>query len=66
MIIPVLMIGLCLLYVDERTQREGYDVELLAASVFGEMPSVPSDFVNPLEPALAGTRQESRLNPGGS
>lgn len=54
LIIPVLMIGLCLLYVDERTKREGYDIELLAAARLGEMPSVPPEFVNPLQPALAG------------
>ncbi|MCO6511666.1 MAG: hypothetical protein J5I65_12830 [Aridibacter famidurans] len=53
LIIPVLMIGLCLLYVDERTRSEGYDIELLAATHLGEMPSVPPEFVNPLQPALA-------------
>lgn len=53
LIIPVLMIGLCLLYVDERTRHEGYDIELLAATHLGEMPSVPPEFVNPLQPALA-------------
>ncbi|HUF03350.1 MAG TPA: hypothetical protein VMM38_04165 [Aridibacter sp.] len=53
LIIPVLVIGLCLLYVDERTRREGYDIELLAATHLGDMPSVPPEFVNPLQPALA-------------
>ena len=53
LILPVLMIGLCLLYVDERTRREGYDIELLAAARLGDMPSVPPEFVNPLQPALA-------------
>lgn len=53
LIIPVLMIGLCLLYVDERTKKEGYDIELLAAVRLGEMPSVPEEFINPLQPALA-------------
>jgi hypothetical protein len=57
LIIPVLMIGLCLLYVDERTKKEGYDIELLAAVRLGEMPSVPDEFVNPLQPALAGDRE---------
>lgn len=60
LIIPVLMIGLCLLYVDERTKREGYDIELLAAVRLGEMPSVPAEFVNPLQPALA---DEGAANP---
>lgn len=53
LIIPVLLIGLCLLYVDERTNKEGYDIELLAATRLGDMPSVPAEFVNPLQPALA-------------
>ena len=39
---PVWMVGLCLLYVDERVRFEGY-----------EIPSVPAAYVNPLQPALA-------------
>jgi hypothetical protein len=50
---PVWMVGLCLLYVDERVRHEGYDIELLAARRLGEIPSVPQDYVNPLQPALA-------------
>ena len=50
---PVWMVGLCLLYVDERVRSEGYDIELMAAARLGEIPSVPSSFVNPLQPALA-------------
>lgn len=50
---PVWMIGLCLLYVDERVRHEGYDIELLAAQRLGEIPAVPQQFVNPLQPALA-------------
>jgi hypothetical protein len=49
---PVWMIGLCLLYVDERVRREGYDIELLAARRLGEIPDVPTSYVNPLQPAL--------------
>jgi hypothetical protein len=52
---PVWMIGLCLLYVDERVRHEGYDIELMAAARLGEIPSLPSDYVNPLQPALART-----------
>jgi len=55
LIIPVLMIGLCLLYVDERSRKEGYDIELLAAARLGDMPDVPPEFVNPLAPALGST-----------
>jgi len=49
---PVWMIGLCLLYVDERVRAEGYDIELMAARRLGDIPSVPSDYINPLQPAL--------------
>ena len=53
LLMPVWMIGLCLLYVDERVRHEGYDIELMAARRLGEIPSVPNQFVNPLQPALA-------------
>ncbi len=52
---PVWMIGLCLLYVDERVRTEGYDLELMAAARLGEIPSVPHTYSNPLQPALATT-----------
>jgi hypothetical protein len=51
---PVWMIGLCLLYVDERVRHEGYDIELMAARRLGAIPSVPQSYVNPLQPALGG------------
>lgn len=50
---PVWMIGLCLLYVDERVRREGYDIELMAARRLGDIPSVPATYANPLSPALS-------------
>lgn len=50
---PILMIGLCLLYVDERVRSEGYDIELMAARNLGEIPAVPTEYANPLQPALA-------------
>ncbi|NJM51985.1 MAG: hypothetical protein HC846_00535 [Blastocatellia bacterium] len=50
---PILMIGLCLLYVDERVRSEGYDIELMAARNLGEIPDVPTEYANPLQPALA-------------
>lgn len=53
LLMPVWMIGLCLLYVDERVRHEGYDIELMAAQRLGEIPAVPREFVNPLQPALA-------------
>lgn len=50
---PVWMVGLCLLYVDERVRHEGYDIELMANRRLGEIPDVPAEYVNPLQPALA-------------
>lgn len=50
---PVWMIGLCLLYVDERVRSEGYDIELMAARRLGEIPTVPTSYVNPLQPAIS-------------
>ncbi len=50
---PVWMVGLCILYVDERVRTEGYDIELMAARRLGEIPSVPTTYVNPLHPALS-------------
>lgn len=52
-LIPVLMIGLCLLYVDERVRHEGYDIELMAARSLGDIPALPQNYLNPLQPALA-------------
>ncbi|MEQ1603293.1 MAG: hypothetical protein ABL999_00330 [Pyrinomonadaceae bacterium] len=49
---PVWMVGLCLLYVDERVRSEGYDIELMAAARLGDIPSVPETYINPLQPAL--------------
>ena len=52
LLMPVWMIGLCLLYVDERVRHEGYDLELMAARRLGDIPAVPDQFINPLQPAL--------------
>jgi hypothetical protein len=54
---PVWMVGLCLLYVDERVRTEGYDLELMAARRLGDIPSVPDAYVNPLHPALSDQAQ---------
>jgi hypothetical protein len=53
LLMPVWMIGLCLLYIDERVRHEGYDIELMAARSLGEIPAVPQSYINPLQPALA-------------
>ena len=54
---PVWMIGLCLLYVDERVRSEGYDIELMAARRLGEIPTVPVSYVNPLQPAISSAHR---------
>ena len=49
---PVWMLGLSLLYVDERVRHEGYDIELMASQRLPPMPqlNVSSQFA----PAIAG------------
>jgi hypothetical protein len=68
---PVWMLGMSLLYVDERVRHEGYDVELLAAQRFGQMPAVPAGARVPLAPALAApqvkpARVREQAKPPGS
>lgn len=48
---PVWMLGLSLLYVDERVRHEGYDIELLAAQQLEKMPDHGVD--SPFGPALS-------------
>jgi hypothetical protein len=52
---PVWMLGLSLLYVDERVRHEGYDIELMAAQHLGEMPLLPGGAPAPLAPAISNT-----------
>jgi hypothetical protein len=47
---PVWMLGLSLLYVDERVRHEGYDIELMAARQLDEFPDV--NVTSPLGTAL--------------
>jgi hypothetical protein len=60
---PVWMMGLSVLYVDERVRHEAYDVELMAARQLAELPpqiaSVPH---NPLRPALGPTKPPPVFN----
>jgi hypothetical protein len=61
---PVWMLGLSLLYVDERVRHEGYDIELLAAQRLGEMPLLPGGGHAPLAPAISTTPVPQRQTPG--
>jgi hypothetical protein len=62
---PVWMVGLCLLYIDERVRHEGYDIELMAARRLGEIPDVPQEYMNPLQPALAKEIEKPLSSPPG-
>lgn len=54
---PIWMLGLSLLYVDERVRQEAYDIELMAARSLGEMPPLAPNYINPLRPAIAANQQ---------
>jgi hypothetical protein len=61
---PVWMMGLSLLYVDERVRHEGYDIELLAAQRLGAMPEIPLGVNAPLTPAIAAPAvKQTRTRP---
>ena len=47
---PVWMLGMSLLYVDERVRHEGYDIELMASQKLPEMPQLNVN--SPLAPAI--------------
>ena len=49
---PVWMLGLSLLYVDERVRHEGYDIELMALRRLGEIPVLTGGQLAPIAPAL--------------
>jgi hypothetical protein len=50
---PVWMLGLSLLYLDERVRHEGYDIELMAAQQLAETPD--QGVSSPFGPALSPT-----------
>ncbi|MFL6229806.1 MAG: hypothetical protein ACJ741_13625 [Pyrinomonadaceae bacterium] len=52
LVAPIWMMGLSLLYVDERVRHEGYDIELMARQRLGDMPELPDGGVAPLAPAI--------------
>jgi len=59
---PIWMLGLSLLYVDERVRHEGYDIELMAARQLPEMPKLPG-VVSPFAPALVTGRAPKFVPP---
>lgn len=48
---PIWMVGLSMLYVDERVRHEGYDIELLASQRLAPMPQM--DVSSPFGPAIS-------------
>lgn len=48
---PVWMLGMSLLYVDERVRQEGYDIELMASQRLDPMPQL--NVSSPLAPAIS-------------
>lgn len=58
---PIWMLGLSLLYVDERVRHEGYDIELMAARQLPAMPELPG-VMSPFAPALV-TRRTAQFVP---
>jgi hypothetical protein len=56
---PVWMLGLSLLYVDERVRHEGYDIELMAARRLGEIPKLSGGQTAPIAPALVAGAQRA-------
>lgn len=59
---PIWMLGLSLLYVDERVRHEGYDIELMAARQLPEMPGL-AGVVSPFAPALVTGRAPKFVPP---
>jgi len=60
---PIWMLGLSLLYVDQRVRREGYDLEVMAERQFGEMPAMRGVSTMVYTPAVSNPRGEGP--PGG-
>lgn len=62
---PVWMLGMSLLYVDERVRQEGYDIELMASQKLDAMPQL--NVSSPLAPAISATPNRLPLQrPGAS
>ncbi len=61
---PVWMLGMSLLYVDERVRHEGYDIELMASQKLGAMPQ--QNVASPFAPAIAAAPNRLPLRPSHS
>jgi hypothetical protein len=67
---PVWMLGLSLMYVDERVRQEGYDIELIAARAFGAMPNAHgaqnAPYAAPAQSPVYAGAGHSQYQPPGS
>ena len=61
---PVWMLGMSLLYVDERVRHEGYDIELMASQKLGAMPQ--QNVASPFAPAISAAPNRLPLRPSHS
>jgi hypothetical protein len=61
---PVWMLGLSLLYLDERVRHEGYDIELMASQKLGPMPEL--NVASPFAPAISTGPTRLPLRPSHS
>ena len=61
MLAPVWMLGMSLLYVDERVRHEGYDIELMASQRLGAMPQL--NVASPFAPAISSAPDRLPLRP---
>jgi hypothetical protein len=59
---PVWMLGMSLLYVDERVRHEGYDIELMASQKLAPMPQL--NVSSPFAPAISTMSNRLPLRPG--
>ena len=59
---PVWMLGMSLLYVDERVRHEGYDIELMASQKLAPMPQL--NVASPFAPAISAAPNRLPLRPG--
>jgi hypothetical protein len=59
---PVWMLGMSLLYVDERVRHEGYDIELMASQKLPAMPKL--NVASPFAPAISAAPNRLPLRPG--
>jgi hypothetical protein len=64
MLAPVWMLGMSLLYVDERVRHEGYDIELMASQKLPPMPKL--NVLSPLGQAISAEPRRGSHPPFGS